>query len=157
MARVLGLSAAATRSGSMVIASRSQSTNTGRAPAWTMAFAVAAKVIGVVMTSSPGPIPQTSIATWSAAVHDERATASPAPLYAAKACSKRATRGPVPIQPERSVSTTSSISACSMAGLPKTRKLSRRPLPMEMHPMWRGLRPLRAAPVRGCSRRARPR
>src|SRR5687767_8467526 len=43
-------------------------------------------------------------------------------MYSRNISSKRATRGPVPIHPERSVATTSAISASSIAGLPKTKK-----------------------------------
>ena len=54
--------AAATRSGSMFRSSSFTSTKTGVAPAWTITFAVAGQVIGVVITSSPGPIPAASSA-----------------------------------------------------------------------------------------------
>jgi Mrp family chromosome partitioning ATPase len=62
-------------SGSMVMVSRWQSTKMGVAPVWMMAFAVAQKVIGVVMTSSPGPTPDATIARCRAAVHEEVASA----------------------------------------------------------------------------------
>ena len=46
------------------------SAKTGVAPAWTITFAVAGHVIGVVITSSPGPTPSASSARCSAAVPD---------------------------------------------------------------------------------------
>ena len=51
------------------------------APVWTTAFAVAQNVIGVVMTSSPGPTPDTSMARCKAAVQELTATASADPMY----------------------------------------------------------------------------
>jgi len=59
---------------------------------------------------------------WRAAEHELRATACRAPIYSRNISSKRATRGPVPIQPERRVATTSAISASSIVGRPNTRK-----------------------------------
>ena len=106
----------------MLPVSASTSTKTGRAPVWTIELAVAQNVMGVVMTSSPRPTPETTMDRWSAAVHELRAMACAAPMYSRNISSNRATRGPVPIHPERSVATTSSISAWSIAGLPKIRK-----------------------------------
>ena len=57
----------------------STSANTGRAPTSSMQFAVAGHVIGVVTTSSPGPIPCASSATCSAAVHELSAAACALP------------------------------------------------------------------------------
>src|SRR5207244_11802801 len=45
--------------------------------------------------------------------------------YAANASSNFAVRDPVPIQPERTVATSSSISALPMSGLPNTRYSAR--------------------------------
>ena len=50
------------------------SQNTGTAPQCSITFAVAGQVIGVVITSSPGPTPSASSARCIAAVPD--ATAS---------------------------------------------------------------------------------
>jgi hypothetical protein len=72
----------------------SQSTKTGSAPTYRMAFAVATKVIVGHSTRSPGPTPCRSSARWSAAVPDESATAWPAPTYAASSVSKASTCGP---------------------------------------------------------------
>ena len=65
-----------TSSGSMFNVARSQSANTGSQPAWTMAFAVAQKVIAVVITSAPGGKSSTRSARCSAAVHELTATAA---------------------------------------------------------------------------------
>ena len=54
MARVRGVTAASTAAGSMLNVAGSMSTNTGVPPALWMAPAVAKKVKGVVITSSPG-------------------------------------------------------------------------------------------------------
>src|SRR5208283_945865 len=60
IARVRGVIAASILAGSRLPVSGSTSTKTGVAPACRMAVAVAIKVIGVVMTSSPGPMPSAS-------------------------------------------------------------------------------------------------
>ena len=57
IARVRSVTAAATSSGSIVRSPSCTSTKTGVAPVWTITFAVAGHVIGVVITSSPGPTP----------------------------------------------------------------------------------------------------
>ena len=78
IARVRGVTAAATAAGSMHSVAASTSTKTGRAPARTITLAVAGQVSGVVMTSSPSPAPMPSArsARYIAAVHDETASAS---------------------------------------------------------------------------------
>ena len=53
----------------------SMSASTGTAPQWTIVLSVATNVIGVVTTSSPGPTPSASRATWSPAVADDTGTA----------------------------------------------------------------------------------
>ena len=55
IAFVRGVTSSATRSGSMFRSSSRTSAKTGVAPVWTITFAVAGQVIGVVITSSPGP------------------------------------------------------------------------------------------------------
>ena len=92
------------------------SAKTGVAPVWTMTFAVAGHVIGVVITSSPGPTPSATSARWSAAVPDVTASACFASTYSANRRSSSAVRGPVVSQPERSVSATASISSSPIAG-----------------------------------------
>ena len=68
------VTAAAASSGSMLRSPSRTSTNTGVAPVWTITFAVAGQVIGVVITSSPGPMPSATRLRCMAAVPD--ATAS---------------------------------------------------------------------------------
>ena len=81
-----------------------------------MTLTVAAHVSGVVMTSSPGPISLTARAVCRAAVHELTATAAGAETLAANSASNWATLGPVVIQSERRVSTTSAISSSPMSG-----------------------------------------
>ena len=79
------------------------STKTGVAPVWTITFAVAGQVIGVVITSSPGPIPSATSARCIAAVPEATASTCFASRYSAIRSSSSAARGPVVSQPERSV------------------------------------------------------
>src|SRR5689334_9711769 len=90
-----------------------------------MTLAEAQKVIGVVMTSSPGPIFSAASATCSPPVQELRARAFCAPMNSAKTCSKRWVFGPVVIQLERRVSTTASISSSVIEGGEKGRKVGR--------------------------------
>src|SRR5205085_5931978 len=126
IAFVRSVTASATRAGSTFRSESRTSAKTGFAPAWTITFAVAGQVIGLVITSSPGPTPSASSARWSAAVPDESATTCRAPRYAAKRSSSSAVRGPVVSQPERSVSATASTSSSPIAGGWKPRKVARR-------------------------------
>ncbi len=66
--------------GSMFWVPRSQSTRTGLAPACRMALSVAQKVIGVVMTSSPGLRSSAARDRCRAAVQELTATACLVPL-----------------------------------------------------------------------------
>ena len=68
MARVFAVTLASISDASTLQVSGSMSTNTGFAPSSTMVSAVAAKVKGVVMTSSPGPMPSAIRAIKSASV-----------------------------------------------------------------------------------------
>ncbi len=68
MARVRGVMRASIAEASMLQVSGSTSTNTGLAPSSTIISAVAAKVKGVVMTSSPGPMSSAISAISSASV-----------------------------------------------------------------------------------------
>src|SRR5438105_12012848 len=110
MALVRGVIARSTRAGSR-FSDESTSLKTGRAPAWTMALAVAMKVNGLVMTSSPGPTPLARRARNSAAVPFEVATAKRAPLAAATESSKALTRAPWAKAPERITSRTAASSS----------------------------------------------
>ena len=80
-ARVRLVIARSTWRASMLPVSGSTSTNTGVAPACRMALAVAMKVIGVVMTSSPGPMLSALRQRNSALVQLETATACSTPRY----------------------------------------------------------------------------
>ncbi len=55
------------------------SARTGTAPQCTIVLSVATNVMGVVTTSSPGPTPSASSATWSPAVAEETGTANRPP------------------------------------------------------------------------------
>ena len=76
IAFVWGVIASSIRCVSMSWVSRSMSTSTGLAPAWMMVFTVAQKVIGVVITSSPFPIPAAKRERCSPAVHEFSAIAN---------------------------------------------------------------------------------
>src|SRR5581483_11568083 len=126
IAFVRELTSSATRAGSTLSVSGSTSAKTGVAPVCTITLAVAGHVTGVVITSSPGPIPIATSARCIAAVPDETATACSAPTYSAKRCSSSAARGPVVSQPDRIASATAAISSSPTAGGWKPRKLLRR-------------------------------
>ncbi len=89
-----------------------------------MALTVATKVSGVVMTSSPGPIPRVSMARCRAAVHELTARAAGAPLASRNSSSKARVLGPVVIHPDFSESTTSAISSSPSCGGEKGIKVS---------------------------------
>src|SRR5918999_3145281 len=81
-----------------------------------MTFAVAGHVIGVVITSSPGPTPSATSARCMAAVPEETASACSAPMYSAKRRSSSAAFGPLVSHPDRIVSATAAISSSPTAG-----------------------------------------
>ena len=85
--------AASIRSTSMVYSSL-LSTNTGVAPTITIAPTVAMKVLGVVITSSPGPIPRAFMETYNASVPLPTPTAYFVPHFLATYFSNSATSGP---------------------------------------------------------------
>src|SRR5262245_43226748 len=116
IAFVFSVTSWATCSASMFRSESRTSAKTGVAPAWTMTFAVAGQVMGVVITSSPGPTPTASSARWSAAVPEATASTCSAWTYSAKHRSSSVARGPVVSQPERRVSATASISSSPIAG-----------------------------------------
>ena len=118
MARVLGVIFFATEAGSISKVSGSISANTGTPPSYSAALALAAKVMAGTITSSPGLMRSARMAQCSAAVPELTATPSPAPQWAAKACSNSETRGPVVSQPEQSASTTALTSASAISCLP---------------------------------------
>src|SRR5581483_3341191 len=126
IAFVRELTSSATHAGSTFSVPGSTSAKTGVAPVCTITFAVAGQVIGVVITSSPAPIPVATSARCIAAVPDETAIAWLAPTYSAKRRSSSAARGPVVSQPDRIASATAAISSSPTAGGWKPRKLLRR-------------------------------
>src|SRR5258708_2172793 len=105
----------------MLRVSGSTSTSMGRAPTCSITLTPEQNVIGVVRTASPGPIPRLTSARCSAAVQELNARAAGASTAAANSSSKRFTLGPVVIQSERSVSTTSAISSSLIQGGEKGR------------------------------------
>src|SRR3984893_15217259 len=110
------LIASLTLAGSMLRVSGSTSTSMGRAPTCSITLTPEQNVIGVVRTASPGPIPRLTSARCKAAVQELNARAAGAFTAAANSSSKRFTLGPVVIQSERKVSTTSAISSSLMQG-----------------------------------------
>ncbi len=99
----------------------SMSTNTGRAPARSITFAVATHDSGVVTTSSPGPMFASASAISSAPVPEVSARTGRPPKYSESRASNAFACGPVVIQPERSTSATPSIVSSSMLGRVKGR------------------------------------
>src|SRR3990170_1629030 len=112
------------RLGSIFMVFLFTSTKTGVAPTCVITLAVAAKVIGVVITSAPGLIPEAIMAKCKPAVQELTARAYLQPAYFLNFSSNLATLGPVESQPERKESITSFISGSSIMGLPNTRNLS---------------------------------
>ena len=78
----------------MLYVAGSTSTKTGFAPHQLIASAVAMKVSGTVITSSPGPIPSPSRATQRASVPLPTPAANCVPQNAANSFSNWATNGP---------------------------------------------------------------
>ena len=95
IARVFGVIAASIRRGSMLQVSGSMSTKTGRAPSSAITSAVAAKVKGVVITSSPAFTPSAISAISSASVPLETVTQCFVPAKVASAASSAFTSGPM--------------------------------------------------------------
>src|ERR1039458_5869112 len=85
----------ATSPGSRFSVSDETSANTGVAPWYKMLLAVAQKVMGVVIASSPGPSPAANAAPCNAAVPELKLTACRAPIHAAKRSSNSPIFGPV--------------------------------------------------------------
>ena len=84
--------------------------------AYRMQFADATKLVGEVITSSPGPTPASSAARCRPAVPLETAVAWRVPTNDAKSLSKRRRNGPSPSVPERRASSTSSSSRAPTSG-----------------------------------------
>src|SRR5262245_21435837 len=73
-------------------------------------------VRGVVITSSPGPMPSATSARWRPEVAEFTANAYGARTYSPNSRSNLAVFGPVVSQPDCNVSITSSISSFPIAG-----------------------------------------
>src|SRR5436189_1840228 len=125
IAFVFSVTSAATWSGSMFRSESRTSAKTGVAPAWTITFAVAGHVIGVVITSSPGPTPSAASERCSAAVPEASASTCSASRNSFIRSSSFAALGPLVSQPERSVSVTAAISSSPIAGGWKPSMVSR--------------------------------
>src|ERR1700682_3782834 len=98
-----------TSPGSRFNVSGETSANTGVAPWYKMQLAVAQKVMGVVIASSPGPSPAANAAPCNAAVPELKLTACRAPTRAANRSSNSAIFGPVVSQSDFRTSTTDLI------------------------------------------------
>src|ERR1700722_16499011 len=123
MARVRGVMAAAIRSMSMLWLRGSMSANTGVAPTSMMTFAVATQEFGVVITSSPGPMPAMRKAISMVQVPELKVRTGRPEKYSDRRDSKAFTFGPLLVsQPERRTSVTPAMVASSMEGRVKGRK-----------------------------------
>ena len=109
IARVLGVIAVTTLVKSILRVMGSTSTNTGVAPTLKMTLDVATQEIGVVITSSPAPMPASCKAIFMVAVPLAKQRTGRPPKYALKADSNSASLGPEVTQPERKTSATASI------------------------------------------------
>ena len=121
-ARVRGVMAASSASRSILRVRGSTSTNTGVAPTATMTLAVATQVMGVVMTSSPGPMSASRKATSMVAVPFENERTERPPNSADNCASNACTCGPEVIQPDASTRLTSAMVAASISGRVNGRK-----------------------------------
>src|SRR6476646_8228970 len=116
IARVRGVIAASTASGSRLKVRSSISANTGLARWNSTTLAEAMNENDEVITSSPGPIPSCAIQACRPAVPLEQATAWRVPATSANASSNRRIIGPSARLPDRSTSSTSSSSRPSRYG-----------------------------------------
>ncbi|MNL45601.1 hypothetical protein D3C87_1682600 [compost metagenome] len=89
MAFVRGVIAASTAEGSRHHDSGRISTNTGRAPRWTIGAALAIQLVSAMMTSSPGPMPSAAMPMCKAPVQLDVAMAYSVPICCLNPCSKR--------------------------------------------------------------------
>src|SRR5208282_5028407 len=119
----------ATSSGSRFSVSGETSAKIGVAPWYKMQLAVAQKVMGVVIASSPGPSPAAKAAPCNAAVPELKLTACLAPIQAANRSSNSPTFGPVVSQSVFRTSTTAWTSASSRLCRPYGNSFSRTGVP----------------------------
>src|SRR4029077_14901427 len=125
MALVLEVSFLETSRGSTFNVSGETSANTGVAPWYKMQLAVAQKVMGVVIASSPGPSQAANAAPCNAAVPELKLIAYFAPTRAENRSSNSPTFGPVVSQSDFRTSTTAWISASSTLCRPYGNNFSR--------------------------------
>ena len=92
------------------------STNTGVPPTVRMTLLVATQEIGVVMTSSPGPMPAMRSATSMVEVPLAKVRTGRPPKNPESSDSNSCTLGPEVIQPDRSTSPTLAMVASSSVG-----------------------------------------
>src|SRR5450755_3898217 len=95
-----------TSAGSRFSVSGETSAKTGVAPWYKTQLAVAQKVRGVVIASSPGPKPAANAAPWRAAVPELKLIAWRAPTHVANRSSTSPIFGPVVSQSDFRTSTT---------------------------------------------------
>src|ERR1700677_159843 len=100
-----------TKAGSRLSVRGSTSANTTLAPSTAAGFAVAIQLIGVVMTSCPGPTPEAIMANCNPVVPEVTANPYLAPQKLANSSSKLLTAGPQDGAPARSTSSTASCSS----------------------------------------------
>src|SRR5260370_10041763 len=116
MARVRGVIAASTRSGSRQYVSSSMSANTGRAPTYSATLADATNVNAGVMTSSPSFTPCARTSRGSAAVPELTATACRTPHQRANSSSNASTTGPCASWPLSRTASTALRSSSPICG-----------------------------------------
>jgi hypothetical protein len=116
IARVAGVIAASMRVRSILRVTGSMSTKRGVAPTARMTLLVATHDSGVVITSSPGPMPAMRSATSMVPVPELKVRTGRPPKYSLSAASNALTCGPEVIQPLRRTSHTPWIVASSIAG-----------------------------------------
>src|ERR1700736_1725302 len=115
--------AAATLSTSILWVRESMSANFGVAPTSRITLDVATHEFGVVITSSPGPIPAMRNTTSIVQVPELNVRTGRPRKYSDNCDSKTCTFGPLLVShPERSTSPAAAIVASSMVGLVKGRK-----------------------------------
>src|ERR1700722_2540 len=123
IARVRGVMAAAIWAMSMLALLESVSANTGVAPTSIISFAVATHELGVLITSSPGPMPAMRRAISIVQVPELNERTGRPEKNSDRLDSKACTFGPLLVsQPERRTLLTAAMVASSMEGRVKGRK-----------------------------------
>src|SRR5450759_4179236 len=115
--------AASSLSRSMLRVTGSMSANTGVAPTSSITFAVATQEIGVVMTSSPAPMPAMRRAISMVQVPELKVRTGRPPKYSDNLASNASTFGPLVIQDKVNVPANAAMVAAAMIGLEKGKKV----------------------------------